>query len=123
MNFRYARHTNSLQPLIKFYTEIIGLKILGDFENHNYYDGVFLGFVGENWHLEFTVSDDSASHEPDEDDLLVFYVDSQAEMNAIINRAVASSIKIAEPKNPYWKTNGVNLLDPDGFGVIISVRK
>ena len=122
MNFRYARHTNRLQPLIKFYTEIIGLNILGSFENHDYYDGVFLGFIGDKWHLEFTVSDESANHKPDEDDLLVFYVDSQSEMNAIVNRAIASSTKITEAKNPYWKENGVVLIDPDGFGVVISVK-
>ena len=33
MNFRYARHTNNLEPLIEFYTEIVGLEKLGEFKN------------------------------------------------------------------------------------------
>lgn len=123
MNFRYARHTNNLQALIEFYTEIIGLTILGNFENHDNYTGVFLGFKGDHWHLEFTVSNDSAIHLPDPDDLLVFYVDTESKMNEIVNLAIASSIKIAKPKNPYWQTNGAQLIDPDGFGIVISVRK
>ena len=56
MQFRYARHTNNLGPLIKFYTEIIGLEKLGEFKDHDNYDGVFLGHKNSDWHLEFTVS-------------------------------------------------------------------
>lgn len=123
MNFRYARHTNSLEPIIKFYTEIVGLSILGNFKNHDHYDGVFLGLAGDNWHLEFTISNETAHHSTDEDDLLIFYVESQAEVDAIVQKAIDSNTKIAEPKNPYWKENGVLLHDPDGFGVIITFRK
>ena len=35
MKFRYARHTNNLVSIIEFYTEIIGLEIIGQFENHS----------------------------------------------------------------------------------------
>ena len=83
MKFRLARHTNSLPPLVEFYTQNLELEILGEFKSHDNYDGVFLGKKGMDWHLEFTVSDDRPQHQSDEDDLLVFYVDNDAEFNRI----------------------------------------
>ncbi|MCK7556341.1 hypothetical protein MKQ70_15495 [Chitinophaga sedimenti] len=72
MKFRYARHTNDLHQIEKFYTEIIGLEKLGGFENHDHYDGIFLGFPQQDWHLEFTTSDEKTQSRFDEDDILVF---------------------------------------------------
>lgn len=57
MTFRFARHTNNLEQLKTFYIDVLGLELLGSFENHNGYDGIFLGNQNENWHLEFTKSD------------------------------------------------------------------
>ncbi len=74
MKFRYARHTNNLKSITSFYTNIIGLEVLGSFENHSEYNGVFLGLSNQDWHIEFTQSDEKAAHHPDEDDLLVFYL-------------------------------------------------
>ena len=119
MKFRYARHTNNLTPLIQFYTDVIGLEVLSNFKDHDGYDGVFLGFKNKDWHLEFTTSGKPANHHFDEDDLLVFYIDTDEEMARIILRA--ESIKcIATPKNPYWQKNGHCLIDPDGCRLIVS---
>lgn len=124
MRFRQARHTNLLKPIIAFYTEIIGLKVLGEFESHEGYDGVFIGlknsFNSKNsWHLEFTVSWEQPLHRPDEDDLLVFYPEDKEEYEAIILSIQNANIKRYRPKNPYWHRNGIAILDPDGYGVII----
>lgn len=119
MKFRHARHTNHLEPIIDFYTKVIGLEKLGSFENHDGYDGVFLGLPNENWHLEFTVSWEQPLHRPDEDDLMVFYPKTEEEFQSIMSRMRELNIKSSQPKNPYWKRNGVTLLDPDGFGVVI----
>jgi hypothetical protein len=48
MTFRFARHTNNLEQLKSFYIYILGLELLGGFENHNGYDGVFIGKQEEN---------------------------------------------------------------------------
>ena len=56
MTFRYARHTNNLEQLKSFYIDVLGLELLGGFENHDGYDGAFIGKQDENWHLEFTQS-------------------------------------------------------------------
>ena len=123
MKFRYARHTNNLKPLEEFYVDIIGLEKLGDFENHSNYNGIFLGKPDSDWHLEFTESKEKANHQPDEDDLIVFYVDSLNELNTVKERALKNGFSLAKSKNPYWQVNGIELRDPDSFGVIITVKK
>lgn len=121
MNFRVARHTNDLNKIIYFY-QLLGMKILGSFENHDNYDGVFLGFTGADWHLEFTVSNEKAKHKPDEDDLLVFYFDDEIKLNEIKSKLIQNNIKQIESKNPYWNNNGFHFLDPDGFGIILTLK-
>jgi len=83
MTFRYARHTTDLQKIEKFYTEIVGLEKLGGFEKHNNYDGLFLGPKNSDWHLEFTTSTNQPKSKFDDDDILVFYVNSEIELTRI----------------------------------------
>lgn len=122
MEFRYARHTNDLSQIELFYTQIVGLVNLGGFRNHDSYDGLFLGFPGFNWHLEFTVSGEKPAHTFDEDDALVFYVKSDDELLKIRDRVINNNIGLETPKNPYWVKNGIMISDPDGYKVIFSVR-
>lgn len=42
MIFRVARHTNNITAIQDFYTQVLGLKLLGSFEQHDGYDGIFL---------------------------------------------------------------------------------
>lgn len=120
MKFRYARHTSNLEKLETFYTKILNFDILGGFENHDGYDGLFLGKKDADWHLEFTKSDELAKQTFDEDDLLVFYPESNLEFKNVMANIQLYSVKIEVPKNPYWKENGIKISDPDGFGIIIS---
>lgn len=121
MKLRVARHTNNLEAIEQFYCKIIGLENIGGFQNHNGYDGLFLGKRGLDWHLEFTQSDVAAVHSPDDDDLLVFYVTSERELHNFKRLLAVKRIKEEEPKNPYWKSNSILIKDPDGFGVMISL--
>jgi len=123
MEFRVARHTNNLNLLITFYCDILNFEILGRFENHDNYDGVFLGRKELNWHLEFTTSTSIAQHQFDEDDILVFYPKTENDYNKILRNIEQGQIKIIESKNPYWHKNGLMIQDPDGFNVIISDLK
>lgn len=120
MKLRTARHTADLQPLIDFYCGILDLEILGEFHDHDGYDGVFIGNRGSDWHLEFTASGEKPQHQPDEDDLLVFYADSQAEYEHLTEQFRINNISPIEAKNPYWAHNGQTFLDPDGFRIVIS---
>ncbi len=123
MKLRVARHTDDLESIIKFYRDILGLEIIGEFKNHNNYDGVFFGKEGLDWHLEFTTSNDSPDHESDKDDLLVFYVESEKEYFKLKERFKDKGISPVVPKNQYWKENGSTYSDPDGFRVVISILK
>jgi catechol 2,3-dioxygenase-like lactoylglutathione lyase family enzyme len=121
MKFRIARHTSDLNRIIDFYGRVLGLKVLGDFKDHHQYNGVFMGLPGEGWHLEFTVSDKLPQHQPDDDDLLVFYASSLAEFAEIKKRFIKNKVKHVQPANPYWEKNGITFEDPDGFRIVISV--
>ena len=123
MIFRFARHTNNLEQLKTFYTEILGLEVLGSFENHNNYDGVFIGKPNENWHLEFTQTTEIVNHTFDEDDILVFYPNTNQEYELILEKIIKENIQFIAPKNPYWKENGKMILDPDGYRIIVSNLK
>lgn len=123
MTFRFARHTNNLEQLKAFYINTLGLELLGSFENHYGYDGIFIGKPNENWHLEFTQTSEKVNHKFDEDDILVFYPKTKAEYFSILEKFTEHNISFVEPKNPYWKENGKMILDPDGFRIIISSLK
>ena len=96
---------------------------MGEFKNHNHYDGVFLGMAGASWHLEFTVSDDPPVHIVDEDDLLVFYADNYEAYTDLLKRAAALKIPEIKPKNPYWLANGTTLVDPDGYRIVVTYKR
>lgn len=123
MILRIARHTNQLAALETFYTQVLGLSVLGRFAGHDGYDGVFLGKEGLHWHIEFTQSTAPAQHTPDADDLLVLYPTNQAEYDALLQRIEAAGIATHTPTNPYWQRNGLLVHDPDGFGVVVSAQK
>lgn len=123
MTFRIARHTNDLKPIIEFYTQILDLTVLGNFENHDNYDGVFLGKENLDWHLEFTTSSEKAKHSFDEDDMLVFYPNSETEYDFIIRQIEQNNTPKIKAKNPYWNKNGILIKDPDGYNIVISDLK
>lgn len=120
MIFRYARHTDDISKLIPFYVDIMGLEILGEFKNHDQYNGIFFGKSHLDWHLEFTESNSPSNHRFDEDDLLVFYPKTESEYKGILKAIESNRILKQTPKNPYWTENGILIHDPDGFGIIIS---
>ncbi|MDC0314036.1 VOC family protein [Flavobacteriales bacterium] len=123
MNFRFARHTDNLEPIIKFYRDLLGLEVIGEFNNHDKYDGVFIGKVGLNWHLEFTTSEESPKHQTDKDDLLVFYLESEEEYISVKQKFDDNGLSSVQSKNPYWNNNGSTYLDPDGFRIVITIMK
>lgn len=123
MTFRFARHTNDLNAIKSFYIRILGFELLGDFENHDTYNGVFLGFPDADWHLEFTASDEKADHHFDEDDILVLYPESRHRYDSLLEKLTENNITLVTSKNPYWNENGKMFLDPDGYRIVLSPLK
>jgi hypothetical protein len=85
--------------------------LLGGFENHNGYDGVFIGKSSDNWHLEFTKSEEIVHFDFNEDDILVFYPNSKMEFDSFINKIQSTKIKFINAKNTYWNEKCKMILD------------
>jgi len=123
MNLRVARHTNDLEKIKSFYIDILGFELLGSFENHDNYDGIFIGKPNLDWHFEFTKSNEKSNHISDEDDIIVLYPETILQYNQLIDNIEKFDISIIASKNPYWNVNGKLFTDPDGFRIIISHLK
>ena len=119
MKLRIARHTTNIDVIQQFYVQFLGLERLGEFHGHDGYDGIFIGHSDLDWHLEFTVSDHAPDHKPDDDDLLVFYIEDKNEFNSIVSRGIDLQFDKLNTRNPYWDLKGNTYEDPDGFRVVI----
>lgn len=111
MKFRVARHTDRLDEVAAFYRDGIGLPEHGRFVDHDGYDGVFLDIPGTGAHLEFTAGGEHEAPRPHPESLLVLYIETQEELDAIAARVGAHEVK---PANPYWRRNARAFTDPDG---------
>jgi catechol 2,3-dioxygenase-like lactoylglutathione lyase family enzyme len=118
---RIARPSRDLAAALTFYVGHVGLQHLGGFDDHDGYDGVFIGLPGAGWHIELTRH---VSGEPEpcptEEDLLVLYlaVDEVTRLAARLRRH--GHEPVAHP-NPYWARAGaVSFRDPDGYVLILS---
>ena len=123
MILRVARHTNDLKKVENFYVNILGFERLGGFQNHNNYDGVFIGKPDSDWHFEFTQSKTEADHKFDDDDIIVLYPDTITKYNKLLESLLENDIKKIIAINPYWNENGQMFLDPDGYRIVISPLK
>jgi catechol 2,3-dioxygenase-like lactoylglutathione lyase family enzyme len=118
MELRVARHTDRLEEIVHFYRDRVGLPELGRFQDHEGYDGVFLGIPGTGAHLEFTSGGPELPPTPHPESLLVLYIDSQDEIDAIARRIADSTVL---PTNPYWQRNAQAFVDPDGFQLLLTL--
>ena len=116
---RVARHTNQFEAIITFYRDIIGLPEIDRFGGHGGYDGIMLGLPDQGYHLEFTTHPDGPpAAPPSRDNLLVFYIDDQKAIDAMVARLAEHGYTPVQPENNYWAKGGVTFEDPDGWGVV-----
>jgi catechol 2,3-dioxygenase-like lactoylglutathione lyase family enzyme len=116
MRLRIARHTNRLDEVVGFYRDGLGLPELGRFDDHQGYDGVFLGVPGTESELEFTSGGEHAPPAPHPETLVVLYLGSDEAVAEASGRVGADPV---EPANPYWQRHAITLRDPDGFDVVL----
>jgi catechol 2,3-dioxygenase-like lactoylglutathione lyase family enzyme len=115
---RVARPVQDLTRSTRFYRDLIGLSPLGGFENHDGYNGVFFALPGEA-ELELTAGPAQPAPSTDED-LLVLYVETWAEVTAMGARLTAAGVTRIPNRNPYWNRSGLTFLDPDGYRLVIA---
>lgn len=120
--FRFARPTDRLANVKKFYIEGLGLQKLDSFKNHDGYDGIMIGLTHSQFHLEFTHHiKGSPCPAPTRDNLFVLYFENDNEVQKIKSRLNAMKYFEVEPENPYWKNKGLTFEDPDGWRVVLFV--
>jgi catechol 2,3-dioxygenase-like lactoylglutathione lyase family enzyme len=116
---RFARPTDRLDDVLRFYEEGLGLERIDFFSDHAGYSGVMLGLPGEECHLELTEhADGSPGRAPTRDNLLVLYMTDRAAIQAIAARMGALGHEPVEPENPYW-ADDLTFEDPDGWRVVL----
>jgi len=117
---RIARQTDKLREVVKFYTEGLGLRQIGNFENHNGYDGVMIGLPGIDYHLEFiSYQAGSPGKAPSNENLLVLYFENISIVEKLANKLINMGYQIVEPENPYWINISKTIADPDGWRVVL----
>jgi catechol 2,3-dioxygenase-like lactoylglutathione lyase family enzyme len=119
MQVRFARHTERLPEIIRFYGDGLGLPEVGRFDDHDGYDGVFFALPGTDAHLEFTTGGHHAAPSPHPETLLVLYLGTAEAVETTSRRVGANPVESA---NPYWRTHAVTIADPDGFRVVLVPR-
>src|SRR5262245_29782622 len=100
MTLRIARHTDRLDDVVGFYRDRVGLPEIGNVQGHDAYDGVFLALPGTGAHLEFTTGGGHRAPDPHPESLIVLYLDTQGEIDAIAKRIAQPPVL---PANPYWQ--------------------
>ena len=119
-HLRIARPTDQLHKVVDFYQNILGFSRLGEFKNHDGFDGIMMGHSDAPYHLEFTSqSNHSVGLAPSQDHLLVFYQPSFESWQSTIKKIEESGAAPVQSYNPYWDTNGRTYEDPDGYRIVI----
>ncbi|WP_251025977.1 VOC family protein [Bacillus sp. ISL-47] len=120
VQFRMARPTNQLEKLIDFYEKVLRLERVGEFRQHEGYDGIMLGLPDSQYHIEFTQSKEIIDLPlPTKEHLLVFYIANRFERDEMVNRLAGMGYGEVEPENPYWGRGGVTIEDPDGWRIVL----
>jgi catechol 2,3-dioxygenase-like lactoylglutathione lyase family enzyme len=117
---RVARPVADVAESLHFYVEILGLRHLGGFDDHDGYSGAFVGVEGADWHLEFTSqAGGSAVGAPTDEDLLVLYLPA-AQLQAAAVRFTHSGVQTVDHENPYWaQVSALVFRDPDGYLLVL----
>jgi catechol 2,3-dioxygenase-like lactoylglutathione lyase family enzyme len=119
-HLRVARPTDDLEAVVKFYRDGLGFEVLGEFNDHDGFDGVMLGHWGAGYHLEFTrKKGHTAGRAPTEDNLLVFYLPDRDEWLRAVGRLEGEGCQAVKSFNSYWDKRGKTFADPDGYRVVL----
>ncbi|QHA85649.1 VOC family protein [Serratia rhizosphaerae] len=117
---RIARPTDRLQSIVAMYCDGLGFSRLGEFYDHQGFDGVMLGHPHHAYHLEFTHHrGEPAGQALSKDNLLVFYVPDASEWQAQCRQMLAAGFNRVSAYNPYWDSHGQTFADLDGYRVVL----
>ena len=102
------------------YCRGLGLRVVGQFEDHQGFDGVMLGHPGAEHHFEFTYCrTHPVAPTPTPEDLIVYYMPETAAWEAACARMEGAGFRRVASLNPYWETHGRTYEDGDGYRVVL----
>ncbi|MDF1733951.1 MAG: VOC family protein [Minwuia sp.] len=117
---RVVRPTDDLAPIRRFYVDALQLPVIYSFEDHDGFDGLIVGVPGADHHFAFTRKHGyAAGRAATPENLLVFYLEDDAEWDAAVARMRSHGFDPVPPHNPYWRANGATFEDPDGYRVVL----
>ncbi|MGI9523062.1 MAG: VOC family protein [Hyphomicrobiaceae bacterium] len=117
---RVARPTDNLLAIKRMYVEGLGLSVLGEFAEHDGFDGVILGFPNQAYHIEFTSrANHTFGFAPSADHLLVFYQEDDDAWKRLCAQMLSAGFVHVKSFNPYWDVCGITFADVDGYRVVI----
>ncbi|CAI1598974.1 VOC family protein [Serratia fonticola] len=120
---RIARPTDHLAAIANMYCQGLGFEQLGEFADHQGFDGIMLGHPHHAYHLEFTHHRGVlVGRAPTQDNLLVFYLPEVASWQRGCGRMLASGFERVRAYNPYWDVHGQTFEDLDGYRVVLQAR-
>jgi catechol 2,3-dioxygenase-like lactoylglutathione lyase family enzyme len=119
-HLRIARATNHLDEILRFYCDGLGFEQVGEFRDHDGFDGAMLGHAGVQYHLEFTREQNApAVPAPGQDSLLVFYLEDAETFRTAVTRLESLGHMPVKSHNPFWDRKGRTYEDADGYRVVL----
>ncbi|KAK0626400.1 hypothetical protein B0T14DRAFT_424224 [Immersiella caudata] len=120
-HLRIARPTNNIEALLPFYRDGLGFDIVGQFADHEGFDGIMLSLKSAGYHLEFTrAAGHDAGRAPTRDNLLIFYLPDSSAFNKAVEQMGRSGFPPVPSFNPYWDRCGKTFEDPDGYRIVLA---
>jgi len=118
---RFARQTNQLDALKRFYCDGLGLQILSEFQGHAGYDGLILGLPDRSVQLEFVQHEQgSDGTSPNKENLLVFYVPDAEAVQRMADKLTGMGYRHVSSENPWWDDHdAITIEDPDQWRVVL----
>ncbi|MDX7991867.1 VOC family protein [Xenorhabdus littoralis] len=117
---RIARPTDNLTKIAEMYCKGLNFIILGDFKDHDNFDGIMLGHPDHSWHLEFTHHQNThVGKAPTKDNLLAFYIEDESEWKQQVKSMQEAGFTLVPSYNPYWDKNGKTFEDIDGYRIVL----
>mmetsp|Transcript_28568 Transcript_28568/g.48287 ORF Transcript_28568/g.48287 Transcript_28568/m.48287 type:complete len:131 (+) Transcript_28568:19-411(+) len=119
-HMRIARPVTDLGTTQKRYCDGLNMQVLGEFRDHQGFDGVMLGSPSMQYHFEFTqCRHHKIAPSPTQEDLVVFYEPDGAQWEEKCIRMLAAGFNQVDSFNPYWDVNGKTFQDNDGYRVVL----
>jgi hypothetical protein len=118
---RVARPTDRLDEIASMYVDGLGFEVIGEFRDHDGFDGKIIGHPHQPYHLEFTHhSGVLVGNAPTKDNLLVFYIPEKEDWLKCCARMQSAGFVLVESYNPYWDQSGQTFEDLDGYRVVLA---